>query len=411
MANSVVIGKGGRFPDKFAVLLRCPLCPRALILGGGLLMPFTEGSRALGVLVLFFHAVFIWGCSGQQYAPVDIDGYSYSQQPCWLSNPYSNKAQGIIGISGRYGSPRLDLKKISQYRALQSLADMLGEEPPEREALAGSGPYLIGNQEVALAPVWTEGNYHFSYAYVVDQSRPGWIIEECPRRNCQPESCEPAWLCKDGRDLDYASVVTVSQIAADLPTQYSFFFDNALEQLQAMYGVDVQSYERVIETSNSLRRLGLGYVQESRLKFAEGEDPYLVLANTCQKGTLYYARVMIRGVGRPEVDDRWPPDWHMDLGFYGMGLEIGSFSGYLSRNLLSSKIMKAVEDALVKIARSKQIDITSEEINVQRSEGGGYYGHITQAETDTTIEAEVRSVRFVGDSSSPTIYVLMENTN
>ncbi|MCG5547309.1 hypothetical protein [Halorhodospira halochloris] len=350
------------------------------------------------------------GCSGTQQHPADDEDFSYADEPCWLSSPYGEDAKGAIGIAGRFGSPGTDLEKLSQHRAMESVADMLGVSAPSKDELEGAGPYHLGSQEVALAPVWTDGNYHFGYAYIVDRSDPGWIREECPERKCQPEKCDPEWLCADGADLNYASVVTVSQIAANLPTQYSLFFDNALDQIQAMYGVDVQSYEQVSETSDSSRGLSLNHVEESSLEFEQGADPNMVLANTCRKGTLKYARVALKGVVLADESDRWNRDWHRELRSQSPGLEIGTFSGHLSRNLLSKKIMRAVEEALVSIARSEHVDITSEEINIGRTSGGGYYGRITHAETDATVEAMVRSVRFVGDGSSPTVYVLLENS-
>ena len=374
-------------------------------------MPKSRQGLFGGLIeVSFLFAVLVQlSCTGPQQRLFADEDFSYNEQPCWLNNPYTSKARGAIGIAGRYGASGKDLEKLSQHRAIKSVADMMSVRPPSEEELDASDSFRLGNEQVAVAPVWTYGNYHFAYAYIVGEESYRWVLEECPEQTCNPQSCDPSWLCNDGRDLDYASIVTVSQIAANLPTQYSLFFDNALDQVKAMFGVDVQAYERVSKTSDSTRRIGLGYVEDSSLEFAEGVDPHMVLANTCRVGTLYYARLVLKGMHSPDVNGRWNMNWHEELNSQSPGLEFGSFSGHLSRNLLSSKIMRAVKDALVKIARAEHINITSEEMNVRRTSGGGYYGQIINAKTEAKIEAKVRSVRFVSEGSTPTVYVLVEN--
>lgn len=371
-------------------------------------MPHRKGRWEAGFVTVCLASLLLGGCAGGPTASVEGEEFSYTQQPCWLNNPYSHEVKGAIGIAGRYGAPTRELVRLSEYRAIRSVADMLGSTAPSKGELKDDGPYRVGNRKVALAPVWTQGNYHFSYAYIVNANSANWIRQECPQITCKPQSCEPDWLCLDGRDLDYASVVTVSQIAASLPIQYSLFFDNALDQLQAMYGVEVEAYERSSQTIDSSRGVGIRYVEDSALEFVQGPDPQMVLADTCRVGTLYYARVVIMGLNKPNIGDRWAPNWHEQLSSPGEGLEIGAFSGTLSMNLLSHKIMRAVEDALVKIARASNIDISSKQIHVQRGSGGEYYTKVTHSKTEAKVEARVRSVRFISENSMPTVYVLVE---
>ncbi len=231
---------------------------------------------------------------------------------------------------------------------------------------------------------------------------------------CEPAACDPEWLCTQGRDLPYTSVVTASHIATDLGEQYRLLLENAVEQMQVMYGVHVEATEVFAERASNRTALPLGKARErehteSQIQYQGGaREPRLALTDTCKAGSLYYARAMLHGT-KPATSDRpLPEDWHLQPPAEQGEVAVGSFSGYLARNLLSSKIMAAIENGLVDLAQMRHTEITSEEVAIQKEEGNVYSATWIRGDTEAELEAELRAVRIQGTSPSPTVYVLVE---
>ena len=334
---------------------------------------------------------------------------SGGDQPCWFSEPYGEHAQGTIGIASRYGSG--DLPAKSRHRAVKALAATLDAEPPE-SAPKDRERLQLGGADVKLASTWRSGGYYFSYAYRYDDSAEPWVDQRCEGPVCRPQACEPDWLCSDADAQQAASVVTVSQRAANQREQYRLLFENALTQMQALFGVEVESYQETLIQGGRDAAAAIPRLldrEQSQLDYrGSDEPPVLVLLAQCAVGDLIYARVALLGAESPQRPADIPRNWHEKVSIGQRGIEIGRFSGHLSIDLLSSKIHRAVENGLVQLAREEGVHMEQEAVEVRSRGGGVFFAKASRAGTQQWLRAQLHGVRFTGSGSDLKVHVLLE---
>ncbi|MDR9469137.1 hypothetical protein [Marinospirillum sp.] len=351
------------------------------------------------------------GCKSEQVIPSGSDSHSYSQAPCWLHNPYNEKAQGVIAITAEFGSG--DTKALSRRQAVASLAEVFDFSTQGLDELdVNQSRLTLGGRNLGIAPTWTHQNQHISYAYLANPESNKWVLNSCKQPSCQPESCSPAWLCEENSG-EYLSAVTVSQLSATQREQYRYLFENALAQLRTTHGVQVETSRAQLHTrSGSALNLSsyLRERQQSSFEFSDmSENVPLVLTDSCRYDTTIYGRLMIKGV--PNPDAGLAPvknNWHQQLGSPGEGMAVGHFSGMLSRNLISLRIEYALRNALLQLARTQNVQITSDQINIDNMEGGHYSMQFVTEDAQMNMRVRVRGVRFTGSSADPEVYVLVE---
>ncbi|SFC38834.1 hypothetical protein SAMN05660443_2470 [Marinospirillum celere] len=359
------------------------------------------------VLVL----ILIAGCSSTPTASTDPGNHQYTQTPCWLHTPYSSQAQGVIAITAEFGSG--DTKALSREMAVASLAEVynLSTQGLDEQDIYQNTISLSGHS-IGLAPTWTHAGQHISYAYLANTQADHWVLNSCAQPRCQPERCSPSWLCEENTN-HYLSAVTVSQLAATQREQYRFLFENALAQLRTTHGVKVEASRAQLHTRSGSALNLSSYLRErehSSFQFSEmsGSVP-LVLTDSCRYDTTLYGRLMLKGVTNPHAD-LLPinQDWHLDLSSPGEGMAVGHFSGMLSHNLISLRIEYALRNALLELARSHQVQITSDQLHINNLDGGYYSMELVTEDTQMQMRVRVRSVRFLGTSDDPDVYVLVE---
>ena len=351
------------------------------------------------------------GCNSSRVASPDPANYQYSQSPCWLHTPYSEQAQGVIAITAEFGSG--DTKELSRRQAIASLAEVFDLPTQGLDELdVYQSRLTLGGRSIGLAPTWTHQGQHISYAYLANPQSDRWVFSSCQQPRCQPDRCSPAWLCEENSG-EHLAAVTVSQLSATQREQYRFLFENALAQLRTTHGVQVEASRAQLHTrSGSALNLSsyLRERQQSSFEFSEMSDNVpLVLTDSCRYDTTIYGRLMIKGV--PNPDAGLAPisnDWHQNHASPGEGMAVGHFSGMLSRNLISLRIEYALRNALLELARSQNVQISSDQINIDNMDGGHYSMQFVTEDTQMNMRVRVRGVRFTGSSADPEVYVLVE---
>lgn len=373
-------------------------------------------NKHLQWICLVFAASLLTGCNSGRIASPDPTNHQYSQTPCWLHTPYGEKAQGVIAITAEFGSG--DTKALSRRQAVESLAEVLNLRANNNnlDDLDFSQSHLqLGGRTLALAPTWTHNNQHISYAYLAKPEAERWVLNSCPQPTCQPDRCSPKWLCNENAG-QYLSAVTVSQLSATQREQYRFLFANALDQLRTTHGVQVEASRAQLHTHTGSAMKISNYLrerQQSSFEFSEmGDNLPLVLTDSCRYDTTLYGRLMLKGVANP-ANELAPieQDWHLKMASPGEGMAVGHFSGMLSRNLISLRIEHALRNALLELARTQNVQITSDQLQVDALDGGHYSMQFVTEDTQMNMRVRVRGVRFTGSSDDPEVFVLVEGLN
>lgn len=357
--------------------------------------------------MLFCILLLLTGCAA---APSSTSGNTapyYNTPPCWLHQPYSDQAQGVIAITSQYGGG--DLLALSRLQALQALAELFDLQLPDDVDLQAEH-FMLSGQWVKLAPSWSQDGQHYSYAYFSTPQADRWVLRSCIPTSCAPQACSPSWLCQDSSR--HLSIVTVSQLAAHQREQYRLLFANALMQYQALHGVTIHA-ERTQLHHRSLSGIRvastLREIETTRFDFAQLQFEWpLVLTHSCLIDTTLYGRFELLGQLAEGTPKRtYPANWHQSQRL-DEGLAIGYFSGFLSRNLISLKIEEAINHALLALARNQQTHIEFDELQIQRGSDGFYSVSFVHETTHGHLKARVRSLRFVGNAQHPEIFVLIE---
>ncbi len=362
----------------------------------------------LGLLLL--SALFLAGCKPAMTPSADeasVATHRYSATPCWLNQPYSARARGVVAITSQYGGGG-DLLALSRRQALETLADLFDLQLQDELDVSGS-TFVASGQTLRLAPSWTQDGQHYSYAYFADPQADAWVRQSCQPAQCAPERCSPSWLCNESQE--HLSTVTVSQLSANLREQYRFLFENALAQYQALHGVQVQAERTQLhrQSASALRiETSLREMERTQLEFASVSLSHpLVLTHSCRIENTIYGRFELLGYAPQITAFNYPADWHLNP-VYQEGWVIGQFSGLLSRNLISLKIQEAVNHGLLALARTQHTHISSDQFQVERNAAGHYMMQFVHETTRGEVRAQVRSVRFTGSAQDPQVFVLME---
>ncbi|WP_114417282.1 hypothetical protein [Marinospirillum perlucidum] len=362
-------------------------------------------------LALLLTASLLTGCINAKVKDTPSLQGHYALEPCWLSTPYGENAQGVFAITSEFGSS--DTLVLSRRQAVTSLAEALNLPTNNLDQLDFSQSRVtLGGRNLGLAPTWTHQGRHYSYAYLANPQADRWVKSGCSPASCEPQNCSPAWLCEDNQG-EYLAAVTVSQLAANASEQYRYLFENALKQLKTTHGVRLASERTQLTTrSGSATNLQV-YLRErqnTQIEFAETNDQQaLVLTNACRLEDTLYGRVELLGVTNPDLGlEPVNSRWHENLASPGEKLAIGHFSGILSHNLISLRIEYALRNALLQLARSQAVAIRSDQVQLDQLDGGHYSMQLVTEEMTLTRQVRVRGVRFMGRAADPEVFVLVE---
>lgn len=328
-------------------------------------------------------------------------------QPCWFESPHTQDHAGVIGMASEFGGP--NLIALSRERAVNGLLDINGVSIPADLDVSADTLSLNG-LSIRIAPVWTHKGYHYSYAYLDSRATRRWVSNGCDPASCQPQKCQPGWLCEPAAGAE--TIVTTAQRATSQPAQYRALYGNALDQLQAMYGVavDATRITRRTEINNSTLNLSQfsERQQQSMDYFGIDDDPMLALARYCDADGAFFAQMRVVGLPSRFSDGMvWRHDWPENPATLDDGGAIGHFSGFLGNNLTSAKIRVAIENGLVELARNIDVSIESDTLVIDaiHDDQGSYFHQLMTDRTQAVVEARVLDVRFAGDPRNPDVFV------
>lgn len=351
--------------------------------------------------------------------------------PCWYYQPVTAEYRGAYGIAGPpvdgQRSSRIRTAKQRAYRALANSVGLERAELEERDERieADTETVPLRSREVRFIDAWWDrGRYHEDfYQYAVLDAPAGLRAGDLRRgcaRTCQPKVCEPAWLCQ-AMGSEHAGFLGVSWEAMSRTDQQQAAIDNAIEQLQFLYGVRAQSDERYVSSSTGLRLR----IRSSRVegRVGPGGEVSVLVTDACEQSRRLFVRVVAYSDAIPplelpaagQVTSGQPPPWYRRLEQSARG-ESASSTGHadlVSTGRLSDQLQLAVKRAMIGLARIQGAKVRDETVVVSSRGSGRFILQDTRVQTDEIVSGRVAGIYIepmeTGDRLRAHVWVLEDS--
>ena len=273
--------------------------------------------------------------------------------PQWFFSPSPGKTIGSIGFSRRISigeDPELHARRY----ALDGILEYNDIKPSPKNShymklINGEIKEAIIEGKLFSVPDMFKTKDYFIARAV---SGPYKQFFENTDKEVSPFDCRPFWLCSPGSG-DTGGVIGVSYRAVSPQRQYELAVKNGLLLMKYAYGVDVAGTEEV-------RRLRSG---TGVLRLRKNNMSFKILGNTEKiriyvKGVRYVGETLYVWLVSPDLPG-FEPDTEWIYGKIKKGA-VG-ISGKTASGLLSGQIEKAVENAVLSMAKNKDVMIDVED--------------------------------------------------
>ena len=332
--------------------------------------------------------------------------------PYWFNSPSQGNNIGVIGIARDLDVGNGNPVQFSRYRALLGTQKYLNKPLAiERQDIdINENSYNISNNIITFSNEFRMGGYVYSYAAINHQAseQQGAIAQ------CDFSKCNPAWLCDPGADKigknANASLLGTSYRSVTLPAQYKAAINNALQQLEPIYGLSVNSHDLLYNNNSSVGNVRI-LLSNSNLKINKEVDNiklrYLV-ENSCRQGEQLFLRVNFPDL--PALSDIPAKKWLNEPSSGGYKGAIGSVQGRVASGLLSDKIKLAIKRGLIELAKAKNTRVNEELLTIRHTENIYQVSFINQ-NTDITLYAKVNGIYFNEGPKGTEVYAWLVETN
>lgn len=330
--------------------------------------------------------------------------------PCWFNEPIQNDQAGALGLARDLNVGSGNPLQFSRHRALTSLSNYLGLEhiPPRRELDINSSETSLGNYNIYFADEFHYGGYVYSYASIQPYSEDK-NTQQCQIQQCDFQQCNPAWLCEPNLDKQ-AGLLGTSFRSSSMPAQYNEAINNALQQLEPLYGVNISVNDRFYTNYSSMGTLRL-LLSDSELSMAQQQQDislrYLV-SNSCQLGEQLFLRVSFPEL--PPLSSVPASTWMKNPSTEQLQGAIGSVHGRVASTLLSDKIRLAIKRGLIALAKAKNSNISAELLSIERNNRYYQVSAITE-ESEVSLHARVNGIHFNHGPTGVAVYAWLVETD
>jgi len=326
--------------------------------------------------------------------------------PCWLNQPADDHHIGAVGLARDLNIGGGHPVQYSRHRAMNSVAMYLGADPvAERQDFdIKKDVQLVSGRSLHFGDEFSLNGYVYSYASL-DKPVSG---QQCNMSQCDLSRCQPAWLCepsKDGRP----SLLGTSYRESEIPRQYSSAINNALKQLEPIYGLSVESHEKFFTGHSSIgtARILLSDDQVTMQQSADDLSLRYIVTDSCWQQEQLFLRVNFPDL--PALSTVAPEVWMSEPTASGHRGAIGSVNGRVASGLLSDKVKLAIEQGLVELAKAKNIGISTELLNIERDQDL-YQLSATVQDTVVSLHARVNGIHFTNGPAGIEVYAWLVET-
>lgn len=312
--------------------------------------------------------------------------------PCWLQSPMMVSSQGQIGASRSIALGKLNGEQLSQFRALASLCISQGQLCDDDQLHEALESKLLFGQPVFFASHQIKGDI-FGYAGF---SKPN--TGACEPISCNLNKCEPAWLCQP-HEKGKVRLLGVSYRMPDENQQLLSAIDNALDQSEYLYGVDIAAQKKL---TNAMFSTGETMMLSEKDQVNFGEEnttPYRLLQQCKVRGTLF-THVEIDHPSQPSDNKIVSPDqWMKTPKLNGIDGAVGVVERMVASGLLSDQIELAVRRGAVQLAFERGSHVKEDRVQLNKGSDGIMFVSYVSEQTEVEIKIKVMQIHFKQNKS------------
>lgn len=320
--------------------------------------------------------------------------------PCWFNQPFSNGYLGFIGVSSAYGSmPNVPLKK-SRKKALEKMASYYGWDLSAEDVLnlTNQTKQLSNGFTVIFSNVFKNNGSSYSYASILNEVNPALqskkIDKTCPIQKCEFAICQPKWLCES----DSGAVFGISNMTVTPFQQYDKTRENAQQLMSYLEESFVDENVYRVQFTGKSSNFNFMRNQASVEALAVNQSK-LLNTHQCRTNNFIFARYAHdnKKITKLKSFAKWIVDPHTNR----QGA-VGSFDGYAADGKFSTAVKSAIKDALIQLAKVKEVSIGNEYI---LSENNGYYSMSrTTEKTSINVSGQLMDIKIVEQNGKLIIY-------
>ncbi|KMT65198.1 hypothetical protein [Catenovulum maritimum] len=332
--------------------------------------------------------------------------HANEQVPCWLNKPINDHLIGFIGVSSPYAA-KADLPLTSsRKKALSKMAAYFDWTLIESdfENLKQNTKALSNGAEIIFAKGFQNQNGFFSYVTFQDnrhRTQQKSLNKLCKLSVCQFEKCQPDWLCKSN-----ASAVFGASNLTSIPSrQYLKTAENAREIMSYLDQAYVDEYIYKVNTTGLKQNVDFRLRNWNVDKLGTSNSK-LLNTNVCHSRHFLFSRFTHDNLSVVPLKtfDTWFVNPHLP----SRQGAVGSFVGYTADGKFSSSIKFAIKDALIELAKVKEIEIESEYLI--ESGTGIFTLSKTKEITSTSVSAKLMDIKIKEKDNKLVVYTwLLEN--
>ncbi|OMH40076.1 hypothetical protein [Desulfurobacterium indicum] len=351
--------------------------------------------RKAALLITIGLTLLSYGCGNKKVVKVT---------PPWFFEPGRPHFPGSVGFS----NPCITEKKafqLAKKRALQSLCTTLNINCKTAiKSLKNKKPVKLKNKKVTFLTYkykndrFVAGEIYAAFAGLKKPTPPFKYYKDC--KNPSLQKCKPKWLCNYEIE-GYAGAVGISNISSNFFDEYLYAVRDAVEKLALMYGISVNG----TEIRKSIRTpLGAYKLSIKDFSFKATDHPkinFLVRSMFVdKKGRLFVYVITPNIKKKPYPTINGKPCWLIDP--FCLKSKGYIYIGSAGENIfgIKAQIKKAIENALIQMAKSKGVEIDTERVTV-RLNNARWISLFTKENTTEVVKGELIGIYF---SPSGTVF-------
>ncbi len=339
------------------------------------------------ILLLLVGLTTLYGCGGKK---------KVATTPPWFFEPGRPNFPGSVGFS----NPCIKEKQaynIAKERALQSLCTLLNTNcKNEIKKIKKGKPVYLNNKKVTFQTYkfkdqrFVAGEIYAAFAGLKKPEPPFKYYKDC--LNPDIEHCKPAWLCNYEIE-GYAGAVGISNINSHFFNEYIYAVKDAVEKLSLMYGINVDGTEirKSIKTP-----LGSYKITVKDFSFHGKSYPIHILVRSLfvdKEGRLFIYVIAPEIKKKPYPSVNGKPCWLTNpfciknKGYIYVGVAKPNLFG------IKAQIKKAIENALIQMAKSNGVRIDTKSISVKLN-NSRWISAFTRENTREIVKGELIGIYF-----------------